>query len=230
MSRAPFRFDRFATGFVGLVLIAGGLLLIDWKQHIVRSDYPRRLQLGRLVEWSHSDWWPWATAAAGVVLALLGLYWLLAHLRRARVRSFTVPATGDGKGTGMLTVEAGPLESVVAQELIDHGPVTGANAKTVNSRRGRMELVTAPLDDRATGDTVRASYERLAGQIVDAFPGTGLQTRLVLDKPRRTRGRRSALGGPGVVTPAPAPRADLTKQPSDGSPERSVVPVSEQSG
>lgn len=207
MSRAPYRFDRVATALAGLLLIVTGVALIDWKQHIVRHDYPHRLDLQTLVRWEHAGWWPWATSAAGIVLVLAGLWWLLAHARRARIPTLALPAVQDSTGNGTLTLDTATLEHALTQDLIGHGPVTAARAKTLRDRHGLVVQIAATLDEGATGTAVASCDQRLDEQMSQAFPGSGLRARLVLNAPRPPRRGRT---GPSTNRGAITPRKDTT--------------------
>ncbi|MFC1413644.1 alkaline shock response membrane anchor protein AmaP [Streptacidiphilus sp. N1-12] len=100
--------NRTLLGLVGLVLLAGGALLLAGG-----LDLNRRWHLGLPADWTvlqphhavldaadrtrwraDSWWWPVLFAALGVV-AVLALWWLLAQLRRGATGQVTVPDTAD---------------------------------------------------------------------------------------------------------------------------------------
>ncbi|MHA6763540.1 Asp23/Gls24 family envelope stress response protein [Streptacidiphilus sp. PAMC 29251] len=100
--------NRTLLALVGLVLLAGGLLLLaggldlNQRWHLGLPDGWTVLQPHHAVldakdrtRWrADSWWWPVLFAALGVVAAL-GLWWLLAQLRRGRTDQVTVPDTAD---------------------------------------------------------------------------------------------------------------------------------------
>ncbi|MFC1419719.1 alkaline shock response membrane anchor protein AmaP [Streptacidiphilus cavernicola] len=101
--------NRTLLALVGLVLLAGGALLLAGG-----LDLNHRWHLGLPADWTVTDphhpvldaadrtrwrgdswWWPVLFAALGVVAAL-GLWWLLAQLRRGLTHQVTVPDADTG--------------------------------------------------------------------------------------------------------------------------------------
>ena len=189
MSRAPYKLDRSATIVVALLLIALGLILIDWRYHLVLHSYPHRISLGSLPSWAASGWWPWIFAAATIVLALIGVWWLLAHLRSATTKQTKMPQS-DPHGT--ITLDTSSLASAVSDSLQRSGPFSSVKASTTSIGQATTVLVTAQLDRHADGPSIHEATHALQTQLRSAFPDHGVTARVLLTHPRSPRSERKS--------------------------------------
>ncbi|QDB78375.1 alkaline shock response membrane anchor protein AmaP [Georgenia wutianyii] len=138
-----------AAGVLGLVLSLGGFGT-DLAASPVLPD-----QLSRLA--ADTSWfWP-VVAAACLVIALLGLRWLLAQLRTDRVTRLDL--TQDPRD-GLTTLHAGALIDAVEDEAGALRGVTGASAHLRGEDHPRLDL-TVDLSDRADVAEIRAQLEEL---------------------------------------------------------------------
>lgn len=191
MTRTLTVLDRAAGIVLAVVLIATGLLALDWHFALV-LDLPDTLRTGAVDDAVTSAWWPWVFAGVAVVLGLVGLRWLVAHLGRPG-ESRTRLATSNE--TGRLTVDLGSLASVAAERLEQTGTVTDVRGRT-RTVRGRtlVELrghvgTYADVDDliEATGACVREVSEAFDA----AQPSTPVTCRVLLSAPRSKRAGRA---------------------------------------
>ncbi len=174
MTRAPFKTDRFATIVVAVLLIVLGLVLLDWRYHLVLHGYPHAVSLGSLPSWAASGWWPWAFALATVVLGLVGLWWLVAHARRDTATSVKMPQSTQH---GTITLDTSSLADAVAQSLQKAGPFASVKG-------------TAKLDQYADGPSVTQAIQSMREQLKSAFPDQGVTARVLLTQARSARSAR----------------------------------------
>lgn len=103
--------NRVLLAVTGLVLVAAGtaVLAATWP---LRGRHVPLLTEARRRYWHAEGWWWWAVIACLALGVLLSLWWLLAQLRRARLRALEVD-TGDG---AFAVLRGRALEEAVAGE------------------------------------------------------------------------------------------------------------------
>lgn len=182
--------DRGVVLLVGLALLAAGLVGLDWRYGWL-LDLRDRVDTGQASDVVTTEWWPWAAAGGGVVLGLLGLWWLLAHLRRPGPSSRRL----DGSdATGLLEADLRSVAAACADRLAAQAPVLGVrgSTRTVGSRT--VVLLSGQVDPYADPASVTDAVAQCADDLAAAFPGEDLTCRVVLDAPRRPRaGRRTRV-------------------------------------
>lgn len=182
--------DRAATLVAGLVLTAGGLALLNWHQQWIGS-WSDTLSTSRFADTESTAWWPWAYAAAGIVLALIGLVWLLAHLPRRGERIVRLDAASNEHGAARVDYQS--LATAVAADLEAHSPVTHVKGST-RRRRGTLVVeLRGYVDPHATAEIIDATTARCTQNVSDAFPDGTTVFRVLLghDRRRAARGRAS---------------------------------------
>lgn len=187
MTRAPFKTDRFATIVVAVLAIVLGLVLIDWRYHLVLHGYPHAVSLGSLPSWAGSGWWPWVFALVTVVLGLLGLWWLLAHARRDTATSVKMPQSSQH---GTITLDTASLADAVARSLEAAGPFASVKGTATALNRATTIVLTAQLDEYADGPSVTGAIQGLREQLAAAFPDQGVTARVLLTQARSSRSAR----------------------------------------
>jgi hypothetical protein len=184
MSRRTRLADRIATVVAGLVVAAGGLVVLDLHYQVVGGS---RLDAGGVSDVVGSGWWPWVSAAVAVLLGLVALAWLLGHLRRAPVASFRLAASDQ---SGRLGVDLGSVADAMADRLTEAAPVAEVSG-SVRSRRGQHVVVLrAVLDPAAEVPAVIAAAAAAETELHRAFPDEQVACRLLVQAPRSTRSRR----------------------------------------
>lgn len=179
--------DRFATVALGLVLVAVALLAWEW-----RLDLTGRL--GGPLDTSGADvvldsaWWPWAWAAAGVLLGVVGLTWLLAHRPRL-TRGTSRLAASDP--TGRLEVDRPSLASTLAERWGDLAPVTGARGRVLPDAPEVVEL-SGNVEVEADSEALVHAATQVEREVADAFPDGAVRVRFLVGGPaRQPRTRRT---------------------------------------
>ncbi|WP_137292875.1 hypothetical protein [Nocardioides dongxiaopingii] len=187
MTRRLLLLDRLAVLVVGLALVALGLLAADW-QHGWVLHLDDRLDTGRLDDVLDAAWWPWTLAAAGVVLGLAGLAWLLAHLRRSGPSVLRLRASD---GSGHVEADLASAATAAAQRLGTLAPVTGVRGTSRTVRSRTVLELRGHVDAAADVATLTEAAEVCAADVAAGFPDDDVVCRVVLDAPRRPRTGRS---------------------------------------
>ncbi len=147
--------NRTLTAFLGLLLlVAGGLGLAYSFGAFGTGERPLLPQPVRDYAGDQSWFW-WAVAGVCLLLALLGLWWLLAQLRTDRLSR--VDLTTDDRD-GLTTVHSGAVTDAVEAEVQGLRGVTGASAGLIE-RRGRRLTLTVDLAEYADIADVRHAIE-----------------------------------------------------------------------
>ena len=179
--------DRLVTVVLGAALLAVGLLAWEWRLDLTGRLAPR-LDLSGIDSVVDSAWWPWAWAAAGIALGLLGLVWLLAHRPRL-TRGTTRLAESDP--TGRLEVDRSSLASTLAERWGSLAPVTGARGRVLPDAPEVVEL-TAHVEVEAEADALVHAAAQVEREVAEAFPDNAVRVRFVLSGPaRQPRTRRT---------------------------------------
>jgi hypothetical protein len=163
--------NRTLLVLIGLVLLAvgvGGLLL---SLDLTGGGTGRRPVVPDLVAGFiiGTSWLPWSAAAAALVVALLGLWWLLAQFRVDWPTQLDL--TGD-RPDGTTTLAAGALTDAVEDDAASIRGVTGASASLRSQPTRRLDL-TVDLAAFADLGEVRRRLEQQ----------TATRTRQVIDQP-----------------------------------------------
>ncbi|WP_042401917.1 hypothetical protein [Streptacidiphilus carbonis] len=173
--------NRTLLALVGLVLLAGGALLLaggldlnhrwhlglpsDWT---VTDPHHAVLAPADRVRWRDAGWW-WPSVLAGLAAAtLLSLWWLLAQLRRGAVDRIAVPDTDDIP----VRVRGAALARAVAEEAEQLPGVSRARVRLLGSARhprARLALTLEP--GAAPGPVLR---DLSAGPLTHARTSAGL--------------------------------------------------------
>ena len=161
--------NRSLLALVGLVLLAGGALLLagglnltDWTftdpHHAVLAPADR-------VRWRGEGWW-WPSLFAGLaVVTLLSLSWLVAQLRTGRADRITVPDVADLP----VRLRGEALARAVTDEAEQIPGVSRARVRILGGPRARIALTLAP--GAAPGPVLR---ELSSGPLANARRSLGV--------------------------------------------------------
>lgn len=189
MTRRLAAIDRIASTVVGLGLLAAGAALLDWRYRWV-GTWDDTLSTARLDDVQSSAWWPWAFAAAGILLGAIGLVWILSHAPRRGERA--VRQAGASDRTGTVHVDLNDVAKAVAADL--EARTAATHVKGTAHRQGRTHVIElrGQLDPHVTGDDIESVASRCAHDVSDAFPDGHTVCRVLLGHDRRRPGRLRA--------------------------------------
>ena len=182
MRQSPARLNRFWLAVIGLVLLVGAAVLGAATAGLLGTVVPGAASPSSGSPVVALD--PAATAAApalqgglvaaGVLLAVLGLVWLLAQVpRRRRTRTYRLQAAEDN---GLVSLNPALLEGALNED-IERLPDVRKSRSVLRGSAAEPDItIRATLDHRApVADVVRSiregAVERLAGSL-EAVPRT----------------------------------------------------------
>lgn len=160
ISRKVLAVDRIASLLLALALIAGGAAAVWWWSG--RSGLGQSLDTAPVTDVTAAAWWPAAAAAAGLVLALLGLRWLAAHVRRTTVSSLALRGSGRG---GRLDVDTGRVASAAASAYADTLGVRSARGTVLRDRGQLVVRIVATIDRDADLADLAERADRVAADL-----------------------------------------------------------------
>lgn len=189
MTPRVIRFDRVMTLLVAVLVIALGLLIVDWQYQWVLRSYPAELSTGPANEVVTSEWFPWAFAAAGIPLGLIGLVWLLSHLGRRGPSTLRLDASDQ---TGRVQADLRSIADAAATRLEGLAPLTGVTGTVITVRSRPVILLRGRIDPVAAVAPVADAAETCARDVAAAFPDDSITCRVLVDPPRQGRGRQQS--------------------------------------
>ena len=178
--------NRTVLVLIGLVLLAagvGGLLL---SLDLIAGGTGRwPVVPDPVAEFATSTWWlPWAVAAAAVVVALLGLWWLLAQFRVDWPSHLDL--TGD-RPDGTTTLAAGALTDAVEYDAASIRGVASASASLRSQPTRRLELTVDLAAFADVGEVRRRLEQQTAARARQVIDQPNLPIRIELRPTRRER-------------------------------------------
>lgn len=181
MTRRAVTVDRIAALLLGIGLLALGLAAVAWQRGTLWQS--RALDLSAAAALTGTPWWPWASGAAGILLILLALRWLLSHRRAPRV---TRLGLADG-----LTADASSVAQVAATTLAGHPHIVKATGCAAAEHGSPTITLTVTLPARSPLDAGVSTATDTVGTITHMLGGT-VSVRTVLRADNRNR-RRTPL-------------------------------------
>lgn len=187
MSRKTLALDRFVAFVLALVLLVGGAALVAWPtgwlDQLLQQD-AGTVSTTAVTDALGASWWTGAAAAGAVVLAVLAVWWLLAHVPRQSAGTLTL--TGSGR-SGQLTIDPSGPAQAAADELATVAGVRSARG-TVNRERGRLVVVLdATVEQRADLAEVAAEADRITATLYHVLGRRDARARVRLSVARRDR-------------------------------------------
>lgn len=188
MTRSLATLDRLAVLLVGLAAVVVGAAAVLWQLDL--SDRVRgTVTASWLTTATTQGWWPWAVGAAGVLLVLLALRWLLAHVPGRRLTDVRLRG---GNKTGRLTADLSALAAAGADSVLATPGVRSASGKAVDDRGRRTLQLTVTLDPTADLAVVVAATDQACRDLGAALGDPDTATRVHLHTARNPKGVKRA--------------------------------------
>ncbi|RYC12912.1 hypothetical protein [Nocardioides zhouii] len=179
--------DRAATIILGLVLLALGAVVWEWRLDLTGLLDPDD-EVAGVAAVVDSEWWPWAAAAVGLILGVLGLLWLLAHLPRP-TRGSTRLSASDA--TGRVEADHASLARMLAERWGALAPVTGTRGRT-SPDAPDLVVLSGHVELEADVAAILDATAQVEREVVEAFPDLDVRVRFLLEGPaRQPRTRKS---------------------------------------
>lgn len=174
-SRRTAVWDRTGTLVLSLVLLVSGAALVWWWSG--RSPAADPLSTRTATELTQASWWPAALGAAGVLLVLLGLAWLLAHLHRSTVDRLHVSGSGP---QGRLDAAAGEVVGAAADAFADTIGVRRASGSLVRDRGQLVASITATVERECDLAALAQHADLVSAQLHDVLGRDDIRCRVQL--------------------------------------------------
>jgi len=184
MRRGALAVDRVVVLLLGLLLLVLGIAIVGWQAGFlddVWSSAPSSLAVDSRQVTDDGTFVPLAIAA-GVILVLLGLWWLGAHIPARGVGSLRLP---PGDVPGVLTVDPGAAVDAAADVLEDDPQVLSARGAVLTDRKqlvARLRVTAYP--DADLGSLIR-SCDAVLADLARVLPEQQLTSRVELSVRRR---------------------------------------------
>lgn len=187
MTRGVLALDRVVAVLLGLVLLLGGVAGLAWWTGDLAPD--TTLDTSSVTSTIEADWFPAASGAGAVVLALLALWWLVAHLPRRRIGQVLLPGSGP---RGTLKVGGDGPTRAAAQVLSGVPGVRSAGGRLVHDRGRLVAELSATVEPRADLAEVAAAAGEIREQLLEVLGRPDVVGRVRLSVARADRGARVA--------------------------------------
>jgi len=182
ISRTTLVLDRFALLILALVLIAGGALGVWWWTG--DSSLAARSDTTAVQDLVATDWWPWASAAVGVLLILVGVRWMAAHVSRTKVKQLNLKGSGSA---GKLGVDGTKVAGAAADAIADTVGVRSAKGR-INRDRGQIVAeINATIEPEADLAVVAEQADLVSAQLVQVLGRNDLRCSVQLTVARNGR-------------------------------------------
>lgn len=180
--------NRAVLALLGLLLLAGGLLGLLLSLGVLAPGQAGSPVVPDAVRTfaAQTPWFWWAVAAACLILALLGLRWLLAQLHSDRVGRLDLT---DNVRDGLTTVHAGAVTSAVEAEAQTIRGIADASAQLRGEQGHRLDLAVDLTDYADIADVRNQLQERLVPHVRQALDDPELPVAIELRPDRTGRGR-----------------------------------------
>ena len=165
MNRTVLRLDRVLLAVAGLVLVGVGVAALLWTTGTLAGlvdGVPGELDTSVVTEAASQPWWPYATGALAVVLAVVALWWMLAHLPARTVAEQDLPGSTRGARLRISRSAVADATAHAARRL----PSVHKAAATLRDEGAELVLSLLVTIDPATDLPELAN--RLDGVLADA--------------------------------------------------------------
>lgn len=183
MTRGTTRSDRLVSAFVGLLLLAAGVLAVLWSLDVVPALSADRVAVAGAQDLADAAWWPWALLVGGAVLALAALAWCLAHLRRAGLRTIALEGSGP---EGRLRVRLDAVAAAAAASAERRIGLESASGHTGHGPEAGLVEVAVTARHDATLEEVRRDLAEVDAEVATATAGAvPVRYRVTVARPPR---------------------------------------------
>lgn len=183
--------DRLLAVLLGALTTAAGAAVALWGLDAV-PRWPSTLDLSQIDDAVvDTEWWPWAWAGIGVLLALLALTWLL---RRARPVSRPPALSRASTDAGAVRVDLDSVAAAVARRLEGMAPISAARGKGVDARGIFRVEVRAAIDEISDGPAIARAIERTQHELDESFGDGRAVCQLMVSAPSRWQAFRRRGG------------------------------------
>lgn len=182
--RTP-RADRPAIAVIGLLLLAAGAAVADWRWAL--AGVWTRFDTGAVEAAVDAEWFAWVALGAAVVLAALALWWLLARLPRRTEGRVALASSGSDR----IDLNARSIVPRLRADLERSAPVDHVTSRRFELRGGQLVQLHANVDPRADGASLVNAARSLTEATGTAFPDGEITVRVLIDEPRRERARHT---------------------------------------
>lgn len=177
--------DRTLAALLGLVLVAGGAAAAVWAAgwpEPLATTLSGDLSTGAVTDVLQAGWWSGAALVAGVVLALLGIWWLLAHVPRNDVGLLGLAGT---RRTGRLLIDPSAATRTAADVLEDTRGVRSASGHVLRVKGHVVLELRAVVDAHADLPAVAAACDAVADDLHAVVGREEVSTRVRVTVSRR---------------------------------------------
>ena len=161
MTRRLAGLDRALVLLAGLALLVVGGGAVAWWLGRLAVVGPV-LDAGWLPDLVRTGWWPWASTAGAVVLAVLGLRWLVAHVPPRGPSRVALDGSGEG---GRLDADLGVVAQQAASALAAAPGLTGARGRVLRDRGEVLVELTATVPADAGLPVAAAALDRVVADL-----------------------------------------------------------------
>jgi hypothetical protein len=168
VTRTVLLLDRIATLVLALLLLAAGLAGLWWwsGREVSGTSLPGTSSTSAVTDALGSSAVAWGVAVGGVVLALVGLRWILAHLRRTTVSRLRLSGSGpEGRNEAL----AGKALGAAADAFATTDGVRSARGAVVRDRGQLVARVDATIEPEADLALVAARADEVTAQLNDVL-------------------------------------------------------------
>lgn len=168
VTRTVLLLDRIATLVLALLLLAAGLAGLWWwsGREVSGTSLPGTSSTSAVTDALGGSDVAWGVAVGGVVLALVGLRWILAHLRRTTVSRLRLSGSGpEGRNEAL----AGKALGAAADAFATTDGVRSARGAVVRDRGQLVARVDATIEPEADLALVAARADEVTAQLNDVL-------------------------------------------------------------
>jgi hypothetical protein len=188
MNRTVLRLDRVLLALAGLVLVAVGVAALLWTTGTL-AEYidgvPDSIDTSAATAAASQTWWPYATGAVALLLAVVALWWMLAHLPARSVPEQDLPGSSRAM---RLRIDRGAVADAAAHAAQQIPSVRRASA-TLRDEGPELVLSLLVTVDPATDlPLLAAQLDDVLADAATVLPDDSLRSRTTV----RTRSSRRA--------------------------------------